>query len=64
MWGAILKFGGALLAGLGLDYAVDAYKDNQAANAEAAQNAQEANWGKYIVIAAALFFGYKLLTKK
>lgn len=64
MWGAIAKLGGALLAGLGIDWAVDTYKENQAANAVAAQDAQEANWGKYILVAAALFFGYKLLTKK
>lgn len=64
MWGAIAKLGGAILAGLGIDYAVGAYKENAAANAAAAQDAQEANWGKYILTAAALFFGYKLLTKK
>lgn len=64
MWGALVKLGGAVLATLGIDYAVDAYKENQAANAEAAQNAKEATWGKYVLVGAALFFGYKLLTKK
>lgn len=61
MWGALLKLGGALLTGLGIDYAVDAYKENQS---EAAADAKEASWGKYIVMAAAVFFGYKLLTRK
>lgn len=61
MWGALAKLGGAILATVGIDYAVDAYKENQA---EAAQDAREVKLGKYILMGAALFFGYKLLTKK
>ena len=61
MWGALAKIGGAILATVGLDYAVDAYTSNKA---EEAQDTKEAMIGKYVVLAAALFFGYKLLTKK
>lgn len=64
MWGALVKLGGALLAGLGVDYAVDSYKEYTAEQKEKALDSKEANWGKYIVIAGALFFGYKLLTRK
>lgn len=64
MWGALAKLGGAILATLGLDYAVDTYKEYSASQQEAALDAKEAGYGKYIVIAAALFFGYKMLTKK
>ena len=61
MFGAIAKLGGAILATLGIDYAVGAYKDSQA---QAAQDEREQKIGKIIIMAAALFFGYKLLTKK
>ena len=61
MWGALAKLGGAILATIGIDYAVDAYKENQA---EAAQDAKEQKIGKIILVGAALFFGYKLLTRK
>ena len=61
MWGALAKLGGAILATVGIDWAVGAYQDSQA---EAAQDAREQKFGKYILIAAALFFGYKLISKK
>ncbi|MBQ8671607.1 MAG: hypothetical protein IJ525_03695 [Alphaproteobacteria bacterium] len=61
MWGALAKLGGAILATIGIDYAVDSYKESKA---EEVQDAKEATFGKYVILAAALFFGYKLLTKK
>ncbi len=61
MWGALAKLGGAILATVGIDFAVDAYNNNQA---EKAQDEREQKIGKIIIMAAALFFGYKLLTKK
>ncbi len=61
MWGALVKLGGAILATVGLDYAVDSYKSNKA---EAQADANEAKIGKIIIAAAALFFGYKLITRK
>lgn len=61
MWGTLAKLGGLVLTTIGLDYAVDSYKEKSAAEA---QDAKEANIGKYVVLAAALFFGYKLLTRK
>lgn len=64
MWGALVKLGGAVLATLGIDWAVNEYSDYQAAQAEAKQDAKEAKLGKLLVIGAALFFGYKLLVRK
>lgn len=64
MWGTLAKIGGAILATVGLDWAVDKYQDNQAQAAAAAQDSKEAKLGKMILAAAALYFGYKLLTKK
>ena len=61
MWGALAKLGGLVLTTIGIDYAVDSYREK---SAEEAQDAKEANIGKYVVLAAALFFGYKLLTRK
>lgn len=61
MWGALVKLGGLVLTTIGIDYAVDSYKEKSATEA---QDAKEAKIGKYIVLAAVMFFGYKLLTKK
>ena len=61
MWGALAKIGGLILSTVGINYAVDAYNDKTAA---AAADAKDANIGKYIMLAAVLFVGYKLLTKK
>lgn len=64
MWGAIAKIGGALLATLGLDYAVDSYNEYSTAQKEAALDSREAKWGKFILMGIAAIVGYKLLTKK
>lgn len=64
MWGALVKLGAAVLATIGIDMAVDSYQEYSAAQKEAAMDAKEAKAGKIILVAAALFFGYKLLTKK
>lgn len=64
MWKVLAKLGAAVLATVGIDMAVDSYQDYSAQQAEAAQDAKEAKMGKIILAAAALFFGYKLLTKK
>lgn len=61
MLGAFAKLGGLLLTTFGIDYAVNTYKDKTAA---AAADTREANIGKVLLIAAALFFGYKLLVRK
>ena len=61
MWGALAKIGGLLLSTIGINYAVNAYNDKTAAEAA---DAKDANVGKYIMFAAVLFVGYKLLTKK
>lgn len=61
MWGTLAKLGGAILATIGIDWAVGEYKENQAV---AAQDAKEAKLGKALLIGAALYFGYKLMTKK
>lgn len=60
MWGALAKLGGAILATVGLDYAVDSYKESQA-QAKADEN--EAKMGKVLLGAAALFLGYQLLKR-
>ncbi|MBO6290589.1 MAG: hypothetical protein J6N45_09780 [Alphaproteobacteria bacterium] len=60
MWGALAKLGGAILATVGIDYAVDSYKENQAA---AAADEKDAKIGKILVGAAALFVGYQLLKR-
>ncbi len=63
MWGTFLKLGGSLLAGLGIDWAWDSYQDSQAAAAEQAQMNKQANWGKWILITAAVLAGYSMLKK-
>lgn len=60
MWGALAKLGGAILATIGIDFAVDSYKENKK---EEAADAKEAKLGKILVAGAALFFGYQLLKK-
>lgn len=61
MWGALAKLGGLVLTTFGINYAVDAYNDKTATEQA---DAKDANVGKFVLMAAALFFGYKLLTKK
>lgn len=63
MWGTILKIGGSLLAGLGIDWAYDSYQQSQAEAAEQAQMNKQANWGKWILITAAVCMGYSMLKK-
>ncbi len=63
MWGTVLKLGGSLLAGLGIDWAWDSYQDSQVAAAEQAQMNKQANWGKWILITAAVLVGYSMLKK-
>lgn len=63
MWGTILKVGGSILAGLGLDWAYDSYQESQQQAAEEAQMNKQANWGKWILISAAVVLGYSLLKK-
>ncbi len=63
MWGIITKVGGSILAGLGLDWAWDSYKESQAQAQENAQMEKQANWGKYILIALIVGVSYKLLKK-
>ena len=63
MWGTVLKLGGSLLAGRGIDWAWDSYQESQAAAAEQAQMNKQANWGKWILITAAVLVGYSMLKK-
>ncbi len=60
MWGAIAKVGGTILAGLGLDWALNSYEENQTA---AAQQSKNINIGKFIVGASAIYLGYVMLKK-
>lgn len=61
MWGALAKLGGLVLSTIGINYAVSSYQEKSAAEA---QDAKEANIGKFLLLGAFLFVGYKLLTKK
>ena len=61
MWGALAKIGGLVLSTIGINYAVSSYQEKTAAEA---QDAKEANVGKFILLGAILFIGYKLVTKK
>lgn len=63
MWGALAKVGGAILAGLGVDWAVSAVQDSQAAAAENAQMQRQAKWGKFILFGVVAYLGYRLLSK-
>ncbi|MBP3687016.1 MAG: hypothetical protein J6J35_01475 [Alphaproteobacteria bacterium] len=63
MWGTFLKLGGSLLAGLGIDWAWDSYQESQATAVEQAQMNKQANWGKWILISAAVLAGYSMLKK-
>ncbi len=63
MFGTILKLGGSLLAGLGIDWAWDSYTEAQHAAVEQAQMNKQANWGKWILITAAVLVGYSMLKK-
>jgi len=60
MWGALAKIGGAVLTGLGVDWAISSYNQSQA---QAAQQEKNINTGKVIVGAAAVYLGYLLLKK-
>lgn len=60
MWGALAKIGGAVLTGLGVDWAIRSYNESQAA---AEQQQKNINTGKVIVGAAAIYLGYLLLKK-
>jgi len=60
MWGALAKLGAAILATVGIDYAVDSYKDSQAT---AAADAKDAKVGQIIIGAAALFVAYTLFKR-
>ncbi len=60
MWGILAKVGGAVLTGLGIDWAIGAVQENQAAAAQQAKNVQV---GKVIVGASALYLGYLLLKR-
>lgn len=61
MWGALAKIGGLVLSTIGINYAVESYQEKTATEA---QDAKEANVGKFILLGAILFIGYKLVTKK
>ena len=61
MWGALAKLGGLVLSTIGINYAVNSYQEKNAAEAA---DAKDANIGKFVLLGAVLFFGYKLLTKK
>ena len=61
MWGILAKVGGTILTGLGLDWAINSYSENQAA---AEQQAKNINIGKLIVGGAAIYIGYLLLKGK
>lgn len=63
MWGTLLKVGGSILAAVGLDWAVDSYKENEAAKAEAAQMEKQAKWGKFILIGALVMVAYSMMKK-
>ena len=60
MWGALAKIGGAVLTGLGVDWAISSYNESQVA---AEQQQKNINTGKVIVGAAAIYLGYLLLKK-
>lgn len=60
MWGALIKLGGAILATVGLDYAVDNYKENQA---QAAAQQRDAKVGQALIGISALYVGYLLLKR-
>ena len=61
MWGALAKIGGAVLTGLGVDWAISSYNESQAAAEQ--QQQKNINTGKVIVGAAAIYLGYLLLKK-
>lgn len=60
MWAGLAKVGGLVLGSLGIDWAIDAYKENAAQQAQAEENKQV---GKVIVGAAVLYLGYVLLKR-
>lgn len=60
MWSILAKLGGTVLAGLGIDWAYDTYKENSAA---AAQQQENIKVGKVIAGAAVVYLGYILLKK-
>lgn len=60
MWGLLAKVGGAVLTGLGIDWAISTVQENQAAAAQQEKNVQV---GKVIVGASALYLGYLLLKR-
>lgn len=60
MWTALAKVGGAILTGLGVDWAISSYNESQAASEQQQKNIQT---GKVIVGAAAIYLGFLLLKK-
>lgn len=60
MWGVLAKIGGAILTGLGVEWAVDSYNESQA---EAEQKQKNINTGKVIIGAASIYLGYLLMRK-
>lgn len=60
MWGALAKVGGLVLGSLGIDWAIDSYKQNQTQQAQQAENIQV---GKVIAGAGVIYLAYLLLKK-
>jgi len=60
MWGAIAKIGGTILAGLGVEWAVNSYTENKQLTEQQQKNIQI---GKIIVGVAAIYLGFILLKK-
>lgn len=60
MWSILAKVGGAVLTGLGVDWAISSYQQSAE---EKARQEQNQKIGKGIVGAAALYLGYLLLKK-
>lgn len=61
MWTALAKVGGAILTGLGVDWAISSYNESQAASEQ--QQQKNIQTGKVIVGAAAIYLGFLLLKK-
>ena len=61
MWGVLAKIGGAVLTGLGVDWAISSYNESQAA---AEQQQENITTGKVIVGAAAIYLGDMQLNKQ
>ena len=60
MWAGLAKIGGLILGSLGIDYAIDSYKENAAAQAQAEKNQKI---GQVILGAAGIYLAYLLLKK-